>query len=148
MVMYLLKLVFFYAVGGVLVGTLTSHLNPLHPSAWFYQPIFYEKAVLWTVLLECLGFAGSWGPLAGHFKPMTRRRALLRTAWHDPPARRGRTRSRSPKGDERTPVDVLLYVVLLAALVVALVLPGVHTHGIDRALASNKGVVRRRRWSP
>ena len=71
MVMYLLKLVFFYALGGVLVGTLTSHLNPLHPSAWFFEPIFYEKAVLWTVLLECLGFAGSWGPLAGHFKPMS-----------------------------------------------------------------------------
>ena len=31
MVMYLFKLVFFYALGGVLVGTLTSHLNPLHP---------------------------------------------------------------------------------------------------------------------
>ena len=27
--------------------------------------------MLWTVLLECLGVAGSWGPLAGHFKPMT-----------------------------------------------------------------------------
>jgi Transmembrane protein of unknown function (DUF3556) len=65
MVMYLVKLVCFYVVGGVLVGTLTSGLNPLHPSEWFFEPVFYEKAVLWTVLLECLGFAGSWGPLAG-----------------------------------------------------------------------------------
>ncbi len=140
MVMYLLKLVFFYALGGVLVGTLTSHLNPLHPSDWFFQPIFYEKAVLWTVLLECLGFAGSWGPLAGHFKPMSGgihyyvRPGTIRLApWPD--------KVPFTSGDERTPVDVILYVALLAALVVSLVLPGVHAHGIDRALVSNKGLV-------
>ena len=140
MVMYLLKLVFFYVVGGVLVATLTSHLNPLDPSAWFFQPIFYEKAVLWTVLLECLGFAGSWGPLAGHFKPMSggvhyyARPGTIRLApWPN--------KVPFTKGDERTRVDVLLYVGLLAALVVSLVLPGVHTHGIDRALGSNHGLV-------
>ena len=38
-------------------------------------------------------------------------------------------------------VDVLLYVALLAALVVSLALPGVHTHGIDSAVTSNKGLV-------
>src|SRR5207302_6274565 len=43
------------------------------------------------------------------------------------------------KGDERNPFDVFVYLLLLAASVVALALPGVHTHGIDRALAS--------RWS-
>jgi hypothetical protein len=141
MVMYLLKLVFFFAVGGILVGTLTSHLNPLHPSAWFDQPIFWQKAILWTVLLECLGVAGSWGPLAGHFQPMTGgwhyygRPGTIRLApWPD--------KVPFTKGDERTAFDVLLYVLLLAALVVALALPGVHTHGIDRALASNKGLVR------
>ena len=31
---YIAKLVFLYMLGGVLVSTLTSHLNPLHPSAW------------------------------------------------------------------------------------------------------------------
>jgi Transmembrane protein of unknown function (DUF3556) len=140
MVMYLLKLVFFYVVGGVLVATLTSHLNPLDPSAWFFQPVFYEKAVLWTVLLECLGFAGSWGPLAGHFKPMSggvhyyARRGTIRLApWPN--------KVPFTKGDERTTVDVLIYLGLLAALVVSLVLPGVHTHGIDRALGSNHGLV-------
>src|SRR6201985_3842363 len=140
MVMYLLKLVFFYAVGGVLVGTLTSNLNPLHPSSWFFAPVFYEKAVLWTVLLECLGFAGSWGPLAGHFKPMSggvhyyARPGTIRLApW---PGKAPFT-----SGDERTLVDVLLYVALLGALVVSLALPGVHTHGIDRALGSNHGLV-------
>src|SRR6201993_4762138 len=140
MVMYLLKLVVFYAVGGVLVGTLTSHLNPLDPSGWFFQPVFYEKAVLWTVLLECLGFAGSWGPLAGHFNPRGggghyyARPGTIRLApWPN--------KVPFTKGDERTPVDVLLYLALLAALVLSLAVPGVHTHGIDRALASNHGLV-------
>ena len=68
---YVLKLVFFYALGGVLVATLTSGLDPLDPAAWWDDAIVYQKLVLWTVLLECLGVAGSWGPLAGHFKPFT-----------------------------------------------------------------------------
>jgi hypothetical protein len=137
---YVVKLVFFFVLGGVLVGTLTSHLNPLHPSAWFDEPIFYEKVILWTLLLECLGVAGSWGPLAGHFKPLS-------GGWHYY-ARPGTIRlppwpGRVPftAGDERTPLDVVLYVALLGAIVVSLALPGTHTHGIDRALATNKGLV-------
>jgi hypothetical protein len=137
---YVVKLVVFFVLGGILVGTLTSHLNPLHPSAWFDQPIFYQKVILWTVLLECLGVAGSWGPLAGHFQPMS-------GGWHYY-ARPGTIRlppwpGKVPftRGDERTPVDVALYFALLAALVVALALPGIHTHGIDKALRDNKGLV-------
>ena len=38
---------------------------------WWNQPIVYQKAILWTVLLEAIGVAGSWGPLAGKVKPMT-----------------------------------------------------------------------------
>jgi hypothetical protein len=137
---YLFKLLFFFILGGILVGTLTSHLNPLHPSQWFDQPVFYEKVILWTVLLECLGVAGSWGPLAGHFKPMTGgfhyygRPGTIRLApWPDKVPFTG--------GDERTVGDVLLYVALLAALVVCLALPGIHTHGIDQSLHANKGLV-------
>jgi hypothetical protein len=61
---YIAKLVFFYALGGILVATLTSGLPVLHVSQWWNQPIVYEKAVLWTVLLELIGVAGSWGPVA------------------------------------------------------------------------------------
>jgi hypothetical protein len=63
--------------------------------------------ILWTVLLECLGVAGSWGPLAGHFMPMT-------GGWHYN-AKRGTIRlppwpGKVPftQGDERTSFDVLL----------------------------------------
>jgi hypothetical protein len=122
-VIYIVKLLFFYALGGVLVATLTSDLDPLHPAAWWDQPIVYQKLVLWTVLLESLGVAGSWGPLAGHFKPMTagvrhyaRPGTIRLPPWPD--------HVPFTKGDERTAGDVALYVALLASIVVALALPG------------------------
>jgi hypothetical protein len=84
--------------------------------------IVYQKLVLWTVLLECLGVAGSWGPLAGHFKPFTAgwrhyaRPGTIRLApWPD--------NVPLTSGDERTSVDVALYLGVLASLVVALVAP-------------------------
>jgi uncharacterized membrane protein YkgB len=123
-VIYIAKLVFFYVLGGVLVATLTSGLDPLHPAAWWDNPIVWQKAVLWTVLLECLGVAGSWGPLAGHFKPMTggfRYYGRIHTIRLPPwPGKVPLT-----EGDDRTRADVALYVGLLASLVVTLVLPGV-----------------------
>ena len=69
---YIVKLVFFYALGAVVTATLTSGLPAFwHVDQWWNQPIVYEKAILWTVLLEAIGVAGSWGPLAGKVKPMT-----------------------------------------------------------------------------
>jgi hypothetical protein len=120
---YVAKLVLLYALGGVLVSTLTSDLNPLHPATWWDEPIVYQKLVLWTALLECLGVAGSWGPLAGHFKPMTggfhyyTRVGTIR----NPPWPR---KVPFTDGDRRTIVDVGLYVALVAGFVAALALPG------------------------
>jgi hypothetical protein len=125
MLIYVAKLVFFYALGGVLLSTLTSDLSPLHPAAWWDAPIVYQKLVLWTVLVEVLGVGGAWGPLCGHFKPMTggvlywaRRGTIRLPPW---PGKVPLT-----TGDTRTTVDVGLYLALLAGIVVALVLPGVH----------------------
>src|SRR3954447_22483902 len=70
-VIYIVKLLFFYVLGGVLVATLTSGLDPLHPAAWWNEPIVYQKGVMGPVLLECRGLPGSWGPLADLCKPMT-----------------------------------------------------------------------------
>ena len=111
---YIAKLSLFYALGGVLVATLTSGLSFLHVSQWWNQPIVYEKAVLWTVLLELIGVAGSWGPLAGKIKPMTG--GIL--FW----ARPGTIRLRPWKwvpltsGDRRTWFDVGLYIVLMVTV--------------------------------
>jgi hypothetical protein len=129
---YLVKLVLFYAFGGVLVATLTSGLSPWDVSVWWHEPITYQKFVLWTVLLETIGVAGSWGPLAGKIKPMTG--GIL--FW----ARQGTIRLRPWRrvpftaGDTRTWGDIALYLALLAATVVALVLPGQPSATLSAAL--------------
>lgn len=139
---YILKLVVLYAICGISVATLTSGLPAFwHVAQWWDQPIVYQKAVLWTVLLESIGVAGSWGPLAGKVKPMTG--GIL--FW----ARPGTIRLRPWKwlpgtgGDRRTWFDVVLYLALLAALVVALSLPGVHSDSLSAMVAGNtSGLVR------
>jgi uncharacterized membrane protein YkgB len=134
-VIYLTKLTLFYALCGVLVATLTSGLSPWHVAGWWNQPIVYQKAILWTVLLETIGVAGSWGPLAGKIKPMT---GGIRF-W----ARRGTIRLRPWRrvpftgGDQRTWVDVGLYLALIASLAVALALPGVASPSLSSALPDN-----------
>jgi hypothetical protein len=137
---YVAKLLVFYALGGVLVSTLTSDLNPLHPAAWWDEPIVYQKLVLWTALLECLGVAGSWGPLAGHFKPMTggfRYYARVGTIRNPPwPSKVPFT-----GGDRRSIVDVGLYFALIAGFVAALALPGAGDSSITEAIGANKGLI-------
>ena len=81
---YIVKLVLFYALGGVVVATVTSGLPAFwHVSQWWNQPIVYQKVILWTVLLETIGVAGSWGPLAGKTKPMMGGILYLGAARHD-----------------------------------------------------------------
>ena len=95
----------------------------------------YQKVILWTVLLEAIGVAGSWGPLAGKVKPMTG--GIL--FW----ARPGTIRLRPWKwipmtnGDRRTSFDIVLYIALLVSLAVALVMPGVHSDSLSAAVPDN-----------
>jgi uncharacterized membrane protein YkgB len=133
---YILKLIFCYALGAVIVATVTSGLPAFwHVSQWWDQPIVYQKAVLWTVLLETIGVAGSWGPLAGKVKPMT---GGIRF-W----ARPGTIRLRPFKwvpftaGDRRTWVDVVLYVALLVAVAVPVLAPGVPSTSMLEVLPGN-----------
>ncbi|MGV9835352.1 DUF3556 domain-containing protein [Nocardia niigatensis] len=133
---YILKLAVLYAIGGITVATLTSGLPAFwHVTEWWNQPIVYQKAILWTVLLESIGVAGSWGPLAGKVKPMTG--GIL--FW----ARPGTIRLRPWKwmpftgGNRRTWFDVTLYVALLASLAIALFSPGVHNDSLSAVLPGN-----------
>ena len=104
-------------------------------SEWWNQPIVYQKLILWTVLLETIGVAGSWGPLAGKVKPMT---GGIRF-WARPDTIRLRPWKWVPftDGDRRTWFDVSLYVALLASVAVALFLPGVHSDSLTAVLPAN-----------
>jgi Transmembrane protein of unknown function (DUF3556) len=133
---YIVKLVVFFAIGGITVATLTSGLPAFwHVTEWWNQPIVYQKVILWTVLLEAIGVAGSWGPLAGKVKPMTG--GIL--FW----ARPGTIRLRPWKwvpftnGDRRTWFDIALYVALLVSLAVPLLSPGVHSDSLSKAVPDN-----------
>ena len=133
---YILKLVFFYALGAVIVATVTSGLPAFwHVMQLWNQPIVYQKCILWTVLLETIGVAGSWGPLAGKIKPMT---GGIRF-W----ARPGTIRLRSWKwvpftnGDRRTWFDVALYLALLVSVAIPLFSPGVHSDSLSAAMPDN-----------
>ena len=132
----------FYCVLGVTIATVTSGLPAFwHVTQWWNQPIVYQKLVLWTVLLEVLGLAGSWGPLAGHFKPMTggirywaRPGTIRLPPWPDG--------CRSPRAIARTSFDVALYVALLVSLVVALVAAGrVDVGHVGGAAGQHHGLV-------
>ncbi|WAJ46450.1 DUF3556 domain-containing protein [Mycobacterium sp. Aquia_216] len=133
---YIVKLVVFFALGGITVATATSGLPAFwHVSAWWNQPIVYQKVILWTVLLEAIGVAGSWGPLAGKVKPMTG--GIL--FW----ARPGTIRLRPWKwvpftnGDRRTWFDIALYLALLVSLAIPLLTPGVHSDSLSKAVPDN-----------
>jgi uncharacterized membrane protein YkgB len=133
---YIAKLVAFFAVAGIAIATATSGLAAFwHVTEWWNQPIVYQKIIVWTVLLEAIGVAGSWGPLAGKVKPMTG--GIL--FW----ARPGTIRLRPWKwvpftnGDRRTWFDIGLYLALLVSLAVPLLSPGVHSNSLSAALPDN-----------
>jgi len=136
---YIVKLAVFYAGGGFVAVWLTSDVGPLTDlRSWWAEPIVYQKLVLWTMLLETIGVAGTWGPLAGHFKPFTGairywvRPGTIRVApW---PGKVPLT-----AGHRRTVVDVVLYVAMLASIATALVLPGVADAELSRVLPDATG---------
>lgn len=135
-VLYIAKLVFFYALGGIIIATVTSNLPAFwHVSQWWDQPIVYQKAILWTILLELIGLAGSWGPLAGKTKPMTggfRFWAKLNTIrlrpWKWVPL---------TDGHRRTWFDIGVYVALIVSVLLALALPGVHSNSLSAVQPGN-----------
>ncbi|WP_435581638.1 DUF3556 domain-containing protein [Amycolatopsis thermoflava] len=133
---YAVKVLVLHMVAGAAAATWSSGLGPFWDVAtWWNEPIVYQKLILWTVLLETVGVAGSWGPLAGKFKPMTG--GVL--FWTRPGTIRVRPWRRVPftSGDRRTVFDVLLYLTVLGALLAAILTPGRPSATLSAALPGN-----------
>ncbi|NMN98289.1 DUF3556 domain-containing protein [Antrihabitans stalactiti] len=135
-VIYIVKIVVLYSIIGITIANATSGLPAFwHVTEWWNEPIVYQKAIVWTVLLESLNLAGSWGPLAGKLKPMTggilfwaKLNTIRMRPWKWVPG---------TNGDRRTWFDITLYFAFLASLVAALVAPGVPSDSLSAALPDN-----------
>jgi Transmembrane protein of unknown function (DUF3556) len=104
---------------------------------WYAEPIVFEKVVLYTMLFEVVGLGCGFGPLNNRFFPplgsilyWLRPGTIRLPPW---PKRIPLT-----KGDERTPVDALLYGALLVLLVIAIFSDGT---GPLPALGTRVGVL-------
>ncbi|MDR7252388.1 hypothetical protein J2X46_001364 [Nocardioides sp. BE266] len=114
---YVLKMLgLYFALGLFITSQTTEFVELTSPSTWFDNIVVYQKLAIWLMLLEVIGLGGAFGPLCGHFMPFLGnirywlRPGTIRMApWADKVPGTG--------GDERTPLDVLLYVGVLAALV-------------------------------
>jgi hypothetical protein len=133
---YVVKVLLLYILAGTALVTWTSGVGPFWDIAhWWNQPIVYQKLVLWTVLLEAVGIAGSWGPSAGKFKPMIGGIIFY--------ARPGTIRLRPWKrvpftnGDRRTVFDVLLYLGFLVGVLAPVLLPGAPSASLTTVLPDN-----------
>ncbi|MBG6097130.1 DUF3556 domain-containing protein [Nocardioides luteus] len=115
-VVYILKMLgLYFALGLAITSWTTDHVHFTDPASWFDNVVVYQKLAVWLMLLEVIGLGGAFGPLCGHFAPMLGnirywlRPGTIRMApWgrHVP----------GTGGDERTVLDVVLYVAVLASL--------------------------------
>ncbi|HEX5609605.1 MAG TPA: DUF3556 domain-containing protein [Solirubrobacterales bacterium] len=119
--LYVVKIVV-YALGGLLlISATTSGLGGLGDlGEWWYEPIVFQKAVVWTMLWEVLGLGAGSLPLTLRFSPMIggvlywlRPGTVRLPPWPEKvPLTRGNT---------RTLLDVALYAGLLAGLLYLLI---------------------------
>jgi hypothetical protein len=127
-----------YILFGALFALATSGIDGWsNIGQWWTEPIVLQKVVLYTMLFEILGLGCGFGPLNNRFYPpmgsvlyWLRPGTIRLPPW---PNRVPLTR-----GDNREPIDVLLYGALLMMLVVALFSDGT---GPDPALGTDIGLL-------
>src|SRR3954468_15036415 len=119
--LYVVKLVVFSLGAFLVIAATTSSVGGLGDfSAWWTQPIVFQKVVVWLVLWEILGLGCGSMPLTFRFVPpiggilyWLRPGTVRLPPWPD--------RVPLTRGSTRTPLEVLLYVGVLASAVYLLV---------------------------
>jgi hypothetical protein len=115
--LYIVKLIV-YLLGAALVVTLTTPgIGGLGDIGdWWYQPIVFQKIVVWTALWEILGLgsgsmqlAARYGPIIGGSVYWLRPGTLRLPPWPD--------KVPFTKGDRRTIFDIALYAGFIAAAI-------------------------------
>lgn len=128
----------FFILGGIGFAMATKGIGGLGSiGLWWREPIVFEKVVLWSLLFGLLGRESGSGLLGNRlFPPICCPRYWLRPGT----IRLAPWPNRVPltTGDTRTSVDVLLYGLLIAATVFALLSGGT---GPDASLSTEVGVI-------
>ncbi|HZM82818.1 MAG TPA: DUF3556 domain-containing protein [Candidatus Limnocylindrales bacterium] len=115
-----------YAVGGLAVAAATAGIGSLGDlGSWWFELIVFQKIVIWTLLWEVLGLGCGSGPLTLRFLPPLG--GLL--YWLRPGTVRLPPWPRIPLtgGTRRGPLDVALYLAVLASAVWLLLSPAAAT---------------------
>ena len=134
---YVVKILL-YILGAWLVVLTTDGVDGFtNVAQWWTEPIVFQKVVLYTMLFEVVGLGCGFGPLNNRYLPplgsvlyWVRPNTIRLPPWPN--------RIPFTRGDNREPVDILLYAALLALLVVALFSDGT---GPIPALGSDIGVL-------
>ena len=130
--LYVVKLIV-YLLGAAVVITLTTPgIGGLSDIGdWWYQPIVFQKLVVWTSLWEILGLgsgsmqlAARYGPIIGGSLYWLRPGTLRLPPWPD--------KVPFTKGDRRTNLDVALYAGFIAVAIYLLQSDPSTGHAMDR----------------
>lgn len=123
-VLYAVKCVL-YAGGAILLTSVTTPQlgGVVNVGDWWAEPIFFQKAVVFTLVFEILGLGCGSGPLTLRIRPpiggvlyWVRPGTVRLPPWPE--------RVPFTQGTTRTPMDVLLYLAVIASAVWVLVAPG------------------------
>src|SRR6201995_4717605 len=116
---YVVKILL-YVLGAWLIALSTRGIDGFTDVAhWYAEPIVFEKVVLYTMLFEVIGLGCGFGPLNNRFfPPIGSILYWLRPGTIRLPPWPGRIPF--TKGDNRTPVDALIYGALLVLRVIAI----------------------------
>jgi Transmembrane protein of unknown function (DUF3556) len=116
---YVVKIGLYILAAWLLALTTTGINGFTNVAHWYAEPIVFEKVVLYTMLFEVVGLGCGFGPLNNRFFPplgsilyWLRPGTIRLPPWPN--------RIPLTKGDERGPVDALLYGALLVMLVIAI----------------------------
>jgi hypothetical protein len=116
---YVVKIGLYILAAWLLALTTTGINGFTNVAHWYAEPIVFEKVVLYTMLFEVVGLGCGFGPLNNRFFPplgsilyWLRPGTIRLPPWPH--------RIPFTKGDERTPVDALLYGALVVLLVIAI----------------------------
>ena len=127
-----------FILGGIGFAVATKGIGALGSiGLWWREPIAFEKVVVWSLLFGLLGRESGFGLFGNRLFPSI----CCPRYWLRPGTiRLAPWPNRVPltTGDTRTPIDVVLYGLLVAATVFALVSDGT---GPDASLSTEVGVI-------